>query len=70
MGVMKPKARYTVPDMRFMNPALLAKIGSLESIAKFIVEGFCIKFTEYRKYIPGDDIKHIDWTVYVRTDRY
>ena len=67
---------------RFLNPALLAGIGNLELIAKFVVEGFIsglhkspyhgfsVEFAQYREYMPGDDPKHIDWKVYGRTDRY
>ncbi len=67
---------------RFLSPAVLARIGNLELIAKSVVEGFIsgrhkspyhgfsVEFAQYRGYIPGDDIKHLDWKVYGRTDRY
>lgn len=67
---------------RFLNPAVLARIGNLELIAKFVVEGFIsglhkspyhgfsVEFSQYRQYMPGDDTKHIDWKAYARTDRY
>ena len=67
---------------RFLNPSILANIGSLELVAKFVVEGFIsglhkspyhgfsVEFSQYRQYIPGDDPKHIDWKIYGRTDRY
>lgn len=67
---------------RFLDPAVLARIGNLELIAKFVVEGFIsglhkspyhgfsVEFAQYRQYMPGDDTKHIDWKVYGRTDRY
>ena len=32
--------------------------------------GFSVEFAEHRQYMPGDDIKHIDWKVYGKTDRY
>ena len=66
----------------FLNPAILARIGNLELIAKFVVEGFIsglhkspyhgfsVEFSQYRQYMPGDDPKHIDWKAYARTDRY
>ncbi|MAE18372.1 DUF58 domain-containing protein [Candidatus Poribacteria bacterium] len=69
-------------DIKFLDPTLLARIGSLELIAKFVVEGFIsglhkspyhgfsIEFAQYRQYIPGDDTKHIDWKVYGRTNRH
>lgn len=67
---------------RYLNPTILAQIGNLELIAKFVVEGFIsglhkspyhgfsVEFSQYRQYMPGDDTKHIDWKVYGRTDRY
>ena len=67
---------------RFLNPSILANIGSLELVAKFVVEGFIsglhkspyhgfsVEFSQYRQYKPGDDPKHIDWKIYGRTDRY
>lgn len=66
----------------FLNPEILARIGNLELIAKFVVEGFIsglhkspyhgfsVEFSQYRQYMPGDDTKHIDWKAYARTDRY
>lgn len=67
---------------RFLNPSILARIGNLELIAKFVVEGFIsglhkspyhgfsVEFAQYRQYMPGDDTKHIDWKAYARTDRH
>ena len=66
----------------FLDPTTLARIGNLELIAKFVVEGFIsglhkspyhgfsVEFSQYRQYMPGDDTKHIDWKAYARTDRY
>ena len=66
----------------FLDPAILARIGNLELIAKFVVEGFIsglhkspyhgfsVEFSQYRQYMAGDDTKHIDWKAYARTDRY
>ncbi len=66
----------------YLNPTILAQIGNLELIAKYVVEGFIsglhkspyhgfsVEFSQYRQYMPGDDTKHIDWKVYGRTDRY
>jgi uncharacterized protein (DUF58 family) len=67
---------------RFLDAAVLARIGNLELVAKSVVEGFIsglhkspyhgfsVEFAQYRQYMPGDDTKHIDWKVYGRTDRY
>ncbi len=67
---------------RFLDPVVLAKIGNLEMIARFVVEGFLVglhkspyhgfsvEFAEYRQYNPGDPPKAIDWKVFARTDRF
>ena len=72
----------TTSRSRFLDPAILSKIGSLELIARTIVEGFIsglhqspnlgfsVDFAEYRQYMPGDDIRRIDWKVFGRSDRF
>ena len=67
---------------RFINPQVLHQIGSLQLIAKTVVEGFIaglhrspyhgfsLDFAEYREYSPGDDVRRVDWNVYGRTDRF
>lgn len=74
--------QQTIEGRRFLNPTILAQIGNLELIARYVVEGFIsglhkspyhgfsVEFSQYRQYMPGDDTKHIDWKVYGRTDRY
>src|SRR5262245_53930908 len=64
------------------DPTSLAKYGRLTMIARQIVEGFLtgvhrspykafsVEFAEHRQYFPGDEIRHIDWRVYGKTDRY
>lgn len=66
---------------RFLNPTVLAGISGLELIAKTVVDGFVSglhrspdfgfsqEFAEYRAYTPGDDLRHVDWNVYARTER-
>src|SRR5262249_5529639 len=66
---------------RFLAPELLARIGSLDLIARTVVEGFIsglhhspylgfsTDFAEHRQYMPGDDIRHLDWKLLGRTDR-
>lgn len=66
---------------RFLDPQVLAGIAHLELVAKTVVDGFIAglhrspdfgfsqEFAEYRPYTPGDDLRHIDWNVYARTDR-
>lgn len=67
---------------RYLDPLTLAKVTSLELQARLIVEGylsgmhkspyhgFSVEFAQHREYVPGDDIKHIDWKVYGRTGRF
>jgi uncharacterized protein (DUF58 family) len=74
-----PWAAY---DRPFLDPAVVARLGTLELKARSIVEGFLsglhrspfkgfsVEFAEYRQYIPGDDLSTIDWKVYARSDRY
>ena len=69
-------------QIRFLDPTILSKISGMELRARTVVEGFIyglhrspyrgfsVEFAEYREYTPGDDIRHIDWKVYARSDRY
>jgi len=72
----------SAPAQNFLDPAVVARLGTLELKARTIVEGFLtglhrspfkgfsVEFAEYRQYIPGDDISTIDWKVYARSDRH
>jgi uncharacterized protein (DUF58 family) len=67
---------------RFLDPDVLARIGSLELLARAVVEGFIsglhrspftgfsTEFAEYRQYNAGDDLRYLDWRLLGRTDRY
>jgi uncharacterized protein (DUF58 family) len=71
-----------VPGARFVDPKVLARIGNLELVARSVVDGFInglhrspyfgasVDFAEHRGYVPGDDIRRVDWRLYARTDRY
>ena len=71
-----------VRERQFLDPAVVARLGTLELKARTIVEGFLsglhrspfkgfsVEFAEYRQYIPGDDLATIDWKVYARSDRH
>src|SRR5438552_3177674 len=75
---MIPSAR----ERQFLDPAVIARLGTLELKARTVVEGFLsglhrspfkgfsVEFAEYRQYLPGDDLSSIDWKVYARSDRY
>ena len=66
---------------RFLNPEVLAGISSLDLLAKTVVDGFVSglhrspdfgfsqEFAEYRAYTPGDDLRHVDWNLFARTER-
>ena len=75
-------ATSTSRDLRFLDPAVIARLGTMELKARTIVEGFLsglhrspfkgfsVEFAEYRQYLPGDDLSTIDWKVYARSDRH
>jgi uncharacterized protein (DUF58 family) len=66
---------------RFLDPDVLASISSLDLLAKTVVDGFVAglhrspdfgfrqEFAEYRAYTPGDDLRHVDWNLFARTER-
>jgi uncharacterized protein (DUF58 family) len=65
-----------------LDPTSLARYGRLALLARGLVEGFLtglhkspykgysVEFAEHRQYYPGDEIRHIDWRVLAKTDRY
>jgi uncharacterized protein (DUF58 family) len=69
-------------DLRFLDPAVIARLSTMELKARTVVEGFLsglhrspyrgfsVEFAEYRQYIPGDDLSTLDWKVYARSDRH
>lgn len=68
-------------QQRFLNPAVLASLSGLELVARTVVDGFVAglhrspdfgfsqEFAEYRAYSEGDDLRHVDWNVFARTER-
>ena len=70
------------PGARFVDPAVLARVGNLEFVARSVVDGVInglhrspffgasVDFAEHRGYVPGDDIRRVDWKVFGRTDKY
>ena len=71
----------TAPTQSFIDPAVLARIGALDLVARTVVSGFVsgrhrspalgatTDFAEHRGYMPGDDTRRVDWRLYGRTDR-
>lgn len=70
-----------MPLQRFLDPSVLSGLSSLDLVAKTVVDGFISglhrspdfgfsqEFAEYRAYSPGDDLRHVDWNVFARTER-
>ncbi|MEO8227536.1 MAG: DUF58 domain-containing protein [Gemmatimonadota bacterium] len=71
-----------VTHYRFIDPKVLASIGSLPLAARAVVDGFMygihpsrmpgagLEFSQYRSYQAGDDLRRVDWKLYARSDRY
>lgn len=67
---------------RYLNPQVLASLQGLDLQARLVVEGyvaglhkspyhgFSVEFAEHREYVPGDDIRHVDWKVWSKTDKF
>src|SRR5262249_46805528 len=67
---------------KYLRPEVIRQVARLDLRAKFIVEGFVaglhdspfhgfsVEFSEHREYVPGDDIKDLDWNVYAKTEKY
>lgn len=67
---------------RFLHPATIARISRLDLRARHVVEGFIagmhrspffghsIEFVQHREYVSGDDLRHLDWKVWSKTDRF
>ncbi len=70
------------PQPRYLDPAIVARLGTIDLKARTIVEGFLtglhrspfkgfsVEFAEYRQYLPGDDLATLDWKIFARTDRH
>lgn len=68
-------------SLNFLDPSVLAGLSNLELRARVVVEGFLsglhksphrgfsVEFNDYRHYQQGDDLRHIDWKLYARTDK-
>src|ERR1700692_2171742 len=67
---------------RFLDPKTIARISRLDLRARYVVEGFIsgmhrspffghsVEFVQHRDYTPGDDIRHLDWKVWSKTDKF
>ncbi len=71
-----------VAPQSYLDPAALSKFGLNPLLARRVVEGFItglhrspfhgvsVEFADHREYVPGDDLKYLDWYLYARTDEY
>ena len=69
-------------DSSYLDPEVLSRIKGLDLQARLIVEGYVsgmhrspyhgvsVEFAEHREYVPGDDLRHVDWKVWGRSDKY
>lgn len=69
-------------SLKYLRPDVIAQIANMELRARLVVEGFItglhrspyhgfsVEFSEHRPYMPGDEIKHVDWKAFAKTDRY
>jgi len=67
---------------KYLEPQIIAQLENIELKARLVVEGFItglhrspyhgfsVEFAEHRQYRPGDEIRHIDWKVYGRTEKF
>lgn len=72
-----PQSRY-----RYLDPETMMRLGHLNIVARSAVEGFIsglhrsphhgfsVEFSEHRPYTPGDELRHLDWVAYAKTDRF
>ena len=75
-------AKQSAPKRKYLDPSVLQRIGSLELVAREVVEGLRVgqhksrlrglstEFAQHRQYVPGDPVRTIDWRVYAKTERY
>ncbi|MBD3181310.1 DUF58 domain-containing protein [Candidatus Poribacteria bacterium] len=67
---------------KYLDPGAVSRLGGMELVARLVVEGFIsgrhkspyqgfsVEFVEHRQYMPGDEIRYIDWKVYGKSDRF
>lgn len=68
--------------LKYLKPEVISRLSNMDLRARLVVEGFItglhrspyhgfsVEFAEHRQYMPGDEIRHVDWKVYAKTDRY
>ena len=78
----RARTGFSSEGTRFLDPVVLSRIDNLQLLARIVVDGFLqglhrsphlglsLDFAEHRAYMPGDDIRRIDWKLFARTDRF
>ncbi len=78
----RARVGFSSKGARFLDPDVLARIDNLQLLSRIVVDGFLhglhrsphlglsLDFAEHRPYMPGDDIRRIDWRLFARTDRF
>lgn len=68
--------------LNFLDPKVVSELAGLDLVARLVVEGFLtglhkspyhgfsVEFAEHRQYMPGDPIRHVDWKIYAKSDRF
>lgn len=76
------KSHNSLSPLRYLDPVTVSRLKNMELRARLVVEGFItglhkspyhgfsVEFAEHRVYNPGDALRHVDWKVYAKTDRY
>ncbi len=74
--------RGSTSPLKYLDPVTVSRLKNMEMRARLVVEGFItglhkspyhgfsVEFAEHRPYNPGDDLRHVDWKVYAKSDRY
>lgn len=72
----------TEESRRFLDPEVVARLARMDVKARLVVEGFVaglhkspyrgfsVEFAEHRQYMPGDPLRHVDWKVYAKSDKF
>ena len=72
----------TIDKRKYLQPEMVARLNNMSLRARLVVEGyiigqhkspfhgFSVEFAEHRTYGPGDEIRHVDWKLFGKTDRY
>ena len=81
-GPVAAEGLHSPDPRRYLDPAVLVKVGFSPLLARVVVEGFLnglhaspfhgfsVEFADHREYVAGDDLKYLDWALFARTDHF